>query len=641
MFVAAFVPFSSVVAPITQPHNIYGTGAEWGTDPGGPGPLTGSNEITGWIDGVKYGINTTEAGTPQEFDLYVDGDTWGVEPDNWFKDGGYEGDTIQYFINYDPTDYYLQISDYTSTYEPGAAEDVDLFFDTQTNTDLALGDTYLRGLKINEIVFTPWDYVYIYDPNGELNEAALEDAAKGYYLQVDDSVGHDPDGDIFDFNLYPDDVIAFGAPNYYYINVSKHATMDLSPDDELKLVWKNPGGGDNIANGTDVIVDRVEWGNHNNYFSGPDPLVQDYDNTTLSNIQGTPGLGWSFRLTTNGTDTDNPAGDFSVLPATPWPPVSGGGAMPGAPSNLRVHKSGTNDLLLDWDAPSINYPNLVSNIVYYDMDLSDGFQYTSYEVFPTTNPGAGNTDSATLSGYLADGNNYAFIVHTTGDATQGGPNENPTNTNVGYKYVETLLANALPQTSQKFISVPYFSDWTAASDISGSGTEFTDGSIISAVLKWNYATQLYDKRTWVGAPFNVWNDDFPINPGDSIAVGIITSSPYEWKIVGAYDDTLDFTFDANTAPLTSQMFTSIPYHSSYTMASDIAGPGKEFTDGSIITAILQWNYATQLYDKRTWVGAPFNVWSDDFTIESAPGGHLAFGIFTTSPYLWTPQVTGL
>jgi hypothetical protein len=242
---------------------------------------------------------------------------------------------------------------------------------------------------------------------------------------------------------------------------------------------------------------------------------------------------------------------------------------------------------------------------------------------------------------LADSNNYAFIVRTTGDLDAGGANENLTGTNVGYKYVTTLQANIAPQTSQLFVSIPYHSDWTMASEISGSGTEFPDGSIISAVLKWNYATQLYESRTWVGAPFNVWNGDFTINPGDAIAVGIITTSPYEWKIVGAYDETLDFTFDANTPPLTSQMFTSLPYHTSYSMASDISGPSTEFTDGSVITAVLQWNYGTQQYDSRTWVGPPFNAWNGDFTIDSAPGGHLAFGIFTTTPYVWTPQVTGL
>jgi hypothetical protein len=318
--------------------------------------------------------------------------------------------------------------------------------------------------------------------------------------------------------------------------------------------------------------------------------------------------------------------------------------MPGAPANLRVHKGGgawggtTNDVVLTWNAPTVDYGNLVNNVIYYDTDLSNGFQYTLSVIVATTNPGAGNEDSAILGGFLVDANNYGFIVHTTGDGVAGGPNENPTGTNVGYKYVESLLANTPPRTSQKFVSIPYFCDWTSASDISGLGTEFTDGTVISSVLRWDYATQKFESRTWLGAPFNTWNGDFAITPGDTIAVGITTTSPYNWVIVGAYDDTTDFSFDANTPPLTSQMYTSLPYHTSYVSASDISGPGTEFTDGTIIGAVLQWNYAGQKFDSRTWLGAPFNTWNGDFTIDPFPGGHLAFGIITTSPYAWQPQV---
>jgi hypothetical protein len=644
MFVAAFTPIGFVGAPVGQQNNIYDMDAQQGPDIGGASSVVDASEVTGWIDGVMYGINVTNS---SEVDLYVDGDDWGVTPDNWVKDGGYDGDTVMYFLDYTPTQYYLQISDYTSTFEEGGYEDHDTwFFDTQTNTDSGIGDTYLRGLMIHEIIPDPTPYVIIYDSGSDLDVAKLTDATMGYYLQKDDSIGHTTNGPSFDFSSAPSRVKQYGTTDYYYVDLN--GVLSLGANDELKLVWNNPGtSADNIANGTDVIVDRVEWGIDNNFFSGPDPLVRDYDNTTMLNKIGSPTPGTdSYVRFPNGTDTDDCANDFIVATRTE-PPAIGG--MPGEPTELRVHRGGgawgasVSDLVLNWTAPTSGIGNLVKNIVYYDSDLSNGFQYTTFQLFDPNHTGLGTEDGAELLGLLGDSNNYAFIVRTTGDAFQGGPNENPTNTNVGYKYGIDLQANIPPQTSQMFVSLPYYCDWTKASDIAGAGKEFDNGNIITAVLKWNYTTQIFDSRTWTGAPFNTWEpDDFPINPGDAIAVGVSTSSPYTWKIVGAYDDTFEFTFQANTPPTTSQMFTSIPYHTSYIMASDIAGAGKEFDNGDVITAVLQWNYTTQIFDSRTWTGAPFNTWEpDDFTIDPMPGGHLAFGISTSPPVPWQPQVMGL
>jgi hypothetical protein len=653
MCLAVLSPVSFVGAGPGQQHNIYGTDAQAGADVGGASSVPGGSELTAWIDGVSYGMNTTVGA---QFDLYVDGDTWGIDPDNWVKDGGYDGDSIQYMLDYDPaTTYHFQISDYTSTFESGGYENDDqLFFDTQTDTDpnyTGPGGTYLRGLKINEVVLSPFPYVYLYDPGGEITEAYLEDATHGYYLEKDDPYPTTPpdiNGPIFEFSANLPDVIAGPSSGYYYINLSGW-TLDV--DDELKLVWKNPvnwGGAataHNIANGTDVVVDRVEWGNHQNYIDVvPDPPVRDHDNTSLQNAQGLPIVGESFRRNPNGTDSDNCTADFSILTATAPGPFGVGG-MPGEPTGLMIHKGGgpyggtASDLVLNWTAPTVDYGFLVKNIIYYDTDITNGFQYTSFFERDPISSGAGTPDGTVLVGFFADANDYNLIVRTTGDPTQGGPNENPTGTNIGYKYGEDLLKNPAT-TSQKFVSIPYFSDWTMASDIAGPGMEFTDGSIVSSILRWDYASQKFQSRTWVGPPFNTWNGDFAITPGDTLAVGITTVSPYTWKIVGSYDDTVTFNFIKNPTT-TSQMFTSLPYHTSYTMASDLAGPGKEFVDGATITSVLQWNYPAQKFDSRTWVGPPFNTWNNDFTIDPMPGGHLAFGISTVSPYPWTPQVMGL
>ena len=112
MFLAIFPPFGFVAAPGGQQHNIWGN-AEHGPTLGNKS-ATSNREITSWIDGMTYGSNFT-LGSGQ-FDLYVDGDFWGVPQDDAVKDGGYEGDFIQYFLDYAPMYYYLNISTTTSMF---------------------------------------------------------------------------------------------------------------------------------------------------------------------------------------------------------------------------------------------------------------------------------------------------------------------------------------------------------------------------------------------------------------------------------------------------------------------------------------------------------------------------------------------
>ena len=92
-------------------------------------------------------------------------------------------------------------------------------------------------------------------------------------------------------------------------------------------------------------------------------------------------------------------------------------------------------------------------------------------MFEPNSTAGDSEDGCVLPGFLADPNDYVFVVRCTNN-TQGSW-ENQTGTNVGYKYGIDLLKNPDPQTSQMFVSIPYNSDWSKASDISGSGTEFT------------------------------------------------------------------------------------------------------------------------------------------------------------------------
>lgn len=651
MLGALLVPFGfigNVVAPVGQQHNIYWhalAGPNIGSAPdAGPGRV-----ITAWIDGVSYGSNVTD--DYSKFDLYIDGDTWGGDPYDWYKSGGYDGDVTQYWLDYDPSDYTFAISDYTTSFFTGDYENETLFFDTQTDTDSILGDTFLRGIKIQEIYLDPLatltQYVILYDSGGQLSEGALEHVNKGYYLQKDDPTGHSPNGAIWNFNTSADDVIRYGTSNYYYINLTDPGTFSLNSQDELKLVWKNPpnwGGAesaDKIANNTDVVVDRVEWGDYHNL----DPM--DYDNTSLADTLLIPLDGESLNRTSAGGDTDNCAVDFEIESPAMARAVSGAPppAMPGSPFDLRVHKGGgawggaAGDLVLYWKAPSVDWDNLAMNIVYYDMDLTDGFQYANWIMFAPNSSVSGGDDWCYLPGWLANSNNYGFVVRTTGD-TQGTANENLIGTNIGYKYVMVLEKNPTGQ-QFKWISLPYFCDYATASDIAGTGGEFTDNLVIDTLVRWNYNTQRYDRWVWTLAPPPPkWDgDDFTINPGDSLGVIITTAAPVEWKIVGSYDDTLEFALIKNPTGQ-SFMTLSLPYHKAYVYPSDIAGTGSEFTDNSIIDTIVQWNFTTQRYDRWFWILAPPPPkWGGfDFEINPSPGEALGFIITASASYPYKPEV---
>ena len=634
MIVAIFAPIGLVVASGGQQHNIYGI-ATSGASP--PGSNAAGAEITAWIDGVNYGSNTT-LGTA-EFDLYVDGDVWGVAGDDIVKDGGWEGDEIMYFLDYAPTDYHLTIANHVSIFNSSAYENFTsptLYFDTNTYADAAYpiaGGTYLRGLKINEICLIPGDgfpqYLYLYDPGGELDEAMLEHGTHGYYIQKDDTVNNDPIGDEFHFSANQAYVERLGGTNYYYINLTG---FSLDPNgDELKLVWKNPGDtSDNIADGYDVIVDRVEWGNHaNNISTTTPPDDREYDNTTLLDCPGSLIAGQSFRRFPNGTDTDNCQSDFDPLPMTGRPAAIKILDYPGAPTDLRVHRGPWNtignadDLVLSWISPTWKWANLTKNIVYYDTDISDGFQYTNYHMFSPNSTFGGDADWCRLPGYHLDGNDYCFIVHTTGDTV--GSYENMTDSNVGYKQ-NIVLDSTM---GILWVSIPYFSDYDFASDITNDG--FPDGSIISAVRKWDYLTQTYLTRSY----FMGWIGDFDIIPGDAIYVFVTTSVSFTWKIVGAHDPALNFALLENVGT-TDFMMLSLPYHRTYQKASDISS---DFTQNQQIDIVGQYNYTTGYWDTWYWSFIKFAWDGFDFTIFDSPADAILFEVKKTAPaYTWQPTV---
>lgn len=374
------------------------------------------------------------------------------------------------------------------------------------------------------------------------------------------------------------------------------------------------------------------------------PLTDLYFNDTT--VVGGTTYYYSVKVCFIGYQNDDPGqvdnyqNQYFGEGSAPMTTMTSGG-VPGAPSELRVHKGaqewGGNpgDIVLNWTAPTIDFGFLVKNIIYYDMDITDGFQYTSFIEFDPNASAGGDPDWCILPGWDADSNNYSFIVRTTGDV-QGGL-ENLTGTNIGYKYIIILQKNPGFVKQYKWISLPYHSDFTKASDICGPLEEFTNNTIIDTLVKWNFTSQENDYRHWALFPPPAhWQGDFAINPGDSLGIIVTTDVAYEWSIVGSHYDSLQIELKKNPDPSTSMKIISLPYHTAYNYASDISGPGAEFIDGSIIEAVLKWNYSTQQYDYRTWYGPPFNTWVGDFNIE--PGDALGLGISSSTAYYWTPEV---
>ncbi len=121
---------------------------------------------------------------------------------------------------------------------------------------------------------------------------------------------------------------------------------------------------------------------------------------------------------------------------------------------------------------------------------------------------------------------------------------------------------------------------------------------------------------------------------------VATSVPYRWNIVGAHNDDLNFTLIKTGASLTNFKWMSLPYHRTYQNLTNIAGPGAEFTDNTIIDKISQWNYSTQRYENRNYVAFPFPHWENEYNIFVSPGDAIAFTIATATEYYWTPAVKG-
>ncbi|UCE38148.1 MAG: right-handed parallel beta-helix repeat-containing protein, partial [Thermoplasmata archaeon] len=350
------------------------------------------------------------------------------------------------------------------------------------------------------------------------------------------------------------------------------------------------------------------------FLLGPTPAE-----TNGIDVGNTPGNVWLNASYFNGTSWYND----SVMYTIPTPPI-----VPGAPRELRIHRGGgtwpatQDDLYITWIAPTENWEHLKYNILYYDTDLSNGFQYDNYLLLGRNSSGPGTQDFCVLQGWYADSYNYVFKVNTTNDTK--GSYENMTGTNVGYKYGKVLDSTM----DFVWVSLPYHCDYTNATLITDDA--FPDDTHISSIKKWNYTTQSYEVRTYL---LGKWEGDFNIEPGDAVLIFVtIPSGSYNWKIVGAHDPDLEFELHENLGT-TDFKILSLPYHRSYQNATHITN---EFPDRSKIETVGQYNYTSNKWETRH--NSLILGWMGDFDVQSSPVDVILLDVTSTVPYYWKPQV---
>jgi|GEM_PF-2087506 len=338
MLTMLFLPLTSAV-PI-QPFERSGT-------------TTANATVTAWIDGVKYGTNTSDASG--NFVIDVNGDD--VDTTD-VKEGGINDDIISYMID-------DQFAAETDVYTAGSV----------VTGDLSVAGTQPAMLKISKIITQPNDgntnqYLYIYNPSA----SAVDLSA--YQLEKNDGSRVS--------SVFPlSGTVAAG--DFFYVDLGSSSYFNTAGD-EVKLNFTTTG----------VIVDRVEFGTQS---AVP-------DNTIMGDAPA-PGLGEEIYRTPNpDTDTDDCSVDFTTGSATDRiAPSSSADALPtyetsttfavtatASDDNTSGNASGVASVMLYWDTvDSIPYGNSVAmtyvtgdNVTgsswTYDFTGTDGTTYYFYTV---------------------------------------------------------------------------------------------------------------------------------------------------------------------------------------------------------------------------------------------------------------------
>jgi hypothetical protein len=309
---------------------------------------------------------------------------------------------------------------------------------------------------------------------------------------------------------------------------------------------------------------------------------------------------------------DNMGNDGSMAAFDNYTVTIGGGDIPWGPNNLVTYRG---SVMLDWDAPTGgDTPD--GYYVYYDTDISDGFQYTTQvPASPVAHPTTQCTHVV-----FGDTNDYYYVVRS-----YNGAGENTTDpSNMAYKKTISLATTGI---NWNLLSLPYGTNYTKLADI----TDDCDYNYIGQVSVFNMSDQQWKNRVDLGGGF-WWNDggaaQIDINPGDAVLL-ISTGTPKDWKIL--YHDIPAWSHNLVSTGISWNLL-SLPYHTNYTKLGDIT----DDVGHTYVSQVSVFNMTDQQWKNRVDLGGGF-WWNDGGAarIDINPGDAVLM-ISTGTAYTFTP-----
>jgi len=166
---------------------------------------------------------------------------------------------------------------------------------------------------------------------------------------------------------------------------------------------------------------------------------------------------------------------------------------------------------------------------------------------------------------------------------------------VGYVTYECVLAEG---TDWNFIALSMGTGLLTTADL---GDAISGCNSISV---WNVESQSSSQTTWMGPPFNQWTNIQDLDDGYAYMVNV--TEAVDVYIAGGM--IVQPTYDLALAEGTDWNWIMVPMDATFTQSSGIAD------DIGVCNAIGNWNATTQSTSQSTWMGPPFNQWTNVFDI---------------------------
>ena len=264
---------------------------------------------------------------------------------------------------------------------------------------------------------------------------------------------------------------------------------------------------------------------------------------------------------------------------------------PMAISELTVAKLGEN-LRLAWPPVTGDAYGFIETITHYNI-----YRGTTPDFIPDTTSGTNRIAQPTSNSFddidalLAVDSYYYYVFAVTADGT-----ESLLPSNIGCK-IRLDLTYDPAGTNKYWLSLPYNSSYTTASDLGG------DAPNINQVIRWDPATQteeVWDQGTSTGT-------DFAIIPGKAYA--IVISDNTTLNLVGSYSPTtIDMTYNADNFNVN---WLSIPHPNAYGNASNLS------SDIDNSTKVGKYDNQNDTY--KSWFLLNGAWMGDDFSLNPGEG----------------------